>query len=748
MRTGSEELHDALERGQRTYDLQVRLGGRDVTEEVAEWSIDRGIDTGLPAEVAVPTGSTAAAASLTLVGDDETTAAARYSPWASRRTADVARPGQSCVVEWGLAEERMQTLRGRTTDISVQSRSGQAEVGALDGAELLRGRAWLPPVVQSAGGGPLTHTQWVVDHALRESGIYCSPPARENSIFFASMNGSREANYGIMQRHTSTVGYHPSVSPWAAGPTRILGGQPSRSWWTATYAPQRRVMSQGNQLLVEWWVYCPEPGDGPESYVEMVFASHPRGMAGRESFSITCAYDPETRELSTQINNSTVTWDAPASADQQGRFKVAFLIGLSSTNSNITARGWLYQPDGTLYPSPSWNGPSPVWGVLETVQVAGRGPVECVGISRVSGAVNVVENWRRGAALDLIYSSGSSAGASRYGLYALPEVSGTWWDLLKEISNDTLSYMWFDEDGLFHMRRYEYVTPGSDPEPDLTVTAARELSDIDASEEIRSVANRVEVGRTEYSSRSSIYTERHTYSNIVEVDPNSEQTFRVAYPERPWHLTAPQLFRGSPVPPEDPTGSVIKFLAADNTIPSVETELRFESGLPTFHFYNRSSKGARGVMAVGGNEPSFFTAYRVAEESTGSPLTRLNSASIERYGSHSLEIGASPWVQNAAWADQIALRLIEWTAWPLPTSSTVEVLPDPRIQVGDVVRIVDPTGTNINGVYRILGYTVTGSGASVTQTLDARPLVRPGPPQDAGLETEPILDPGVDSIPG
>ena len=190
MRTGSPKTERRT--GGRAAHLRrrVRLGGRDVTDEVTSWSVERGSDTGLPAEVATPTGSTAAAASLSLSGQGHATAAARYSPWAPRVTADIARPGQSCVLEWGLAEERLQSLRGRVRTVKAHSKSGAANVSVLDGSELMRGRAWLPPAVLGGSGGSVIHTQWVVDHALRESGIYTSPPAREGDLF-ASMHGSR-----------------------------------------------------------------------------------------------------------------------------------------------------------------------------------------------------------------------------------------------------------------------------------------------------------------------------------------------------------------------------------------------------------------------------------------------------------------------------------------------------------------------------------------------------------------------------
>ena len=114
-----------------------------------------------------------------------------------------------------------------------------------------------------------------------------------------------------------------------------------------------------------------------------------------------------------------------------------------------------------------------------------------------------------------------------------------------------------------------------------------------------------------------------------------------------------------------------------------------------------------------------------------------------------LAIGASPWLQNAVWADQISLRLVAWTAWPVPLTGQIQILPDPRVQIGDVVHIQDQTGVRIDGTYRVLGYTVQGQGAAVTMTLDVRPLSRPDQPQDSGLSTEPILDPTVSgSLPG
>lgn len=751
MRTGSPELNAALEAGQRTYDVQVRLGGRDVTDEVTSWSVERGSDTGLPAEVATPTGSTAAAASLSLSGQGHATAAARYSPWAPRATADIARPGQSCVLEWGLAEERLQSLRGRVRTVKAHSKSGAANVSVLDGSELMRGRAWLPPAVLGGSGGSVIHTQWVVDHALRESGIYTSPPAREGAIFFASMHGSREANRGIRQSTTGIVGYFPAISPWTAAPSTRTGNTPTSGEWSATYAPQKRVISQANTLMVEWWVHCPEPGEGPRSQVQLLFASRPVSDSGRDETPVTVTYDPATRQLSARVGGGTATWTAPTSTSQAGNFKVAFMVSLATTSTPVTVRGWLYQPSGQLYSTPTYSGAAPVWGYLDTITVTATGPVECVGVTPVTGTIDVVQGWRRGAVLELISPTGHNGTLQYYGLRGLPEVSGTWWDLVKQIATDNMAYIWFDEDGVLRLRPYDFVTPDSVliPDPDLVVTAERDIADIEVSEEIDSVANRIEVGWSPLQQNSSQQSEVYEYNTVFSIASGETSELRIDFQGRPWGMRAPALFAGSSFPPQAQAGSLVKFVTASGTLSPVECELVYDDGHPLFRFHNRGGSTAYAALTTARTDPSFRPAHQEAQTPSAAPRGRQNLTSIARYGVQALAIGASPWLQNAVWADQISLRLVAWTAWPVPLTGQIQILPDPRVQIGDVVHIQDRTGVRIDGTYRVLGYTVQGQGAAVTMTLDVRPLSRPDQPQDSGLSTEPILDPTVSgSLPG
>lgn len=751
MRTGSPDLTDALDRGQRTYDLQVRLGGRDVTDEVTAWSVERGSDTSLPEQVAAPTGSAAASASVSLTGAGTQTAAARYSPWAPRSTADITRPGQSAVISWGLAEARLQALRGRVRSVRAHSRSGAADVTVLDGAELMRGKAWLPPAATATS--VQSHVQWVLDHALRECGIYASPPARPGAIFFASMNCGREANVGMrLPNYLSfgTTGYYPDYSPWTAGPKGIWS--PNLEW-TSTYVPQKRILSQQNTIMVEWWVRrSGSTGNNPRSEVTLLFADRPQNDSGtRTETDITVSYDTETGQIRARVRNGSATWTAPNSS-ATGNYKVAFMIGMTTTSSPVTVRGWLYRPDGTLYATPTYNGTTPTWGMLDTITVTATGPIECVGVTPVTGNVDVVRTWRRGARLALVRGHVGSSGGSMK-VDALPEPGGTWWDLVKQIASDTMSFVWFDEDGVLNVQGGYFSSPDeTPPEPDLTVTAERSISDIEVVEEIDSIRNLVSVSHQEH--RLGLWSNATNileYSGTIPVAGGETVEVAVDTQDRPYLMAAPMVFSGS-TPPSVAVSygtSLIKFVTSTGSRAPVEAELVYNRGHPLFRFHNRGANPARAVLSSTDSTPSFRMVYRDVTEETPLPVTRQVPASVARYGSQSLEVGASPWVQDADYADTLTRRILSWTAWPMPMTGRVEILPDPRIQIGDAVQIVDREGVRIDGIYRVLGYTVSGAGTAVTMSLDVRPVTRPAQPSDAGLTTEPILDPDVEpALPG
>lgn len=79
----------------------------------------------------------------------------------------------------------------------------------------------------------------------------------------------------------------------------------------------------------------------------------------------------------------------------------------------------------------------------------------------------------------------------------------------------------------------------------------------------------------------------------------------------------------------------------------------------------------------------------------------------------------------------------------MPVLGEVEVLHDPRIQLGDVVRVVDTSGATLDTLAWVVGIRTTcASGAAPQQTLTLRGTSYNGVPADAGLTPDPPVDPG------
>ncbi|MFD9068647.1 hypothetical protein [Streptomyces lasiicapitis] len=74
----------------------------------------------------------------------------------------------------------------------------------------------------------------------------------------------------------------------------------------------------------------------------------------------------------------------------------------------------------------------------------------------------------------------------------------------------------------------------------------------------------------------------------------------------------------------------------------------------------------------------------------------------------------------------------------------VEVLHDPRIQLGDVVRVVDRAGAELNTLAWVVGLRTTcAAGGVPQQTLTLRGTSYNGVPVDAGLTPDGPVDTGA-----
>jgi hypothetical protein len=95
--------------------------------------------------------------------------------------------------------------------------------------------------------------------------------------------------------------------------------------------------------------------------------------------------------------------------------------------------------------------------------------------------------------------------------------------------------------------------------------------------------------------------------------------------------------------------------------------------------------------------------------------------SIRRYRTQPLPVPTSIWRQRSDTAYQIADRLLSDLAVPRATLKNIQIVGDPRLEIGDLVRVVDADGLGVDDRFRITGITSSGSATGgFVQSITAR----------------------------
>jgi antitoxin (DNA-binding transcriptional repressor) of toxin-antitoxin stability system len=119
-----------------------------------------------------------------------------------------------------------------------------------------------------------------------------------------------------------------------------------------------------------------------------------------------------------------------------------------------------------------------------------------------------------------------------------------------------------------------------------------------------------------------------------------------------------------------------------------------------------------------------------------------NTTSQSYYGRQVYQAPATDWVQQRQVASDLSHAMLDAGRYPVPVLGEVDVLHDPRLQLGDVVRVVDTTGAALDTLAWIVGIRTTCQAGSVPQqTLTLRGTSYNGVPLDSGLTPDPPVDP-------
>ncbi|MFB6908084.1 hypothetical protein ACFCWB_27800 [Streptomyces bacillaris] len=744
MQRADPALLAALTAGSREATSVLRLGGKDMSAQVESWSLDRSYATDLPPAMRAFNGAASAQLDLTLTGTGGASAPSLYGPWAPRGTGDIARPGQSVTHAWGLGTTALDTFRGHIRSRTAQAGGDTVSLSALDGAERLRSPAKLPRVPVNITGlnawSPPTQwvasSTWAVSELLRNAGIHTCPPPRARPVFAASLHGGVAPSVGTLESMTGVLAVFSRGSAPHEMCLYAVGLDTA-----VNYAP---AVAAGNRttggLWLEGWLNSASNATSDQTFRYRLQYDIGGGNSRFLSFEVNLYTGGVTASFGTSpthLVNPYVLWHTDSNRTP-GTYH--FGCWLTFNSAGVP----------TFTPTLSLNGTELWTGSAQAITAGGGCPpgqlrhvfvgvknlrAEALQISRMDArpttlaAVTQTGQWVKGATI----------GDAVNPLATVPAVSGDTWDAIKDIAKSTLSTAEFDRDGYFRFRDHTRwsIPPTA---PDATVSAAREIAGLTVAEEIDACRNDIAV---EWQNWSGYAYELAGVSDVptspVAIPPGAAISRTMFINEDQADPRCPTM--GSSL---DGWGNMMirvnSSSASSLVFGSAEWEVSRVGGLVTVTILNRAASGTvyyHGSNLYAGRPKGGNGVPGTARVTVG------DEASKALYGSQNYTHSAGPWIQYAYFATNVGNAILRAGALPAPLLSGVEILADPRLELGDVVRVLDPSGAAPDTLAWVVGIRTEGNRAGIRQTLALRGTRSNGAPADAGLSPDPPIRPGA-----
>ncbi|WP_327354625.1 hypothetical protein [Streptomyces sp. NBC_01304] len=751
MQPSDDALDEALASPERVPAHSTRLGGKELGPQVQSWKVERAYATDLPEAMRAFSGSASAQLELQLGGAAGVNAPRLYSAWADRTTGDVVRPGQSVVHTAGAGSRTLPAFRGTVRSRSAASGSDTVTVQALDGAERLRGPASLPrPYHGYYWGYPVATATWCVDELLRQGGIHTCPPPRAPeadkldeapfTVLYASLHGGFNSTYGQPE-----VLPHPATYDWIRdGAPFEIALMPKAAGLTASWMPRSRFVLPGKTFQVECWANT-ALARGNTVELTALF-----DRSGGAYGSIKASFDTSTGVVAISSGtkdgtSTTVTWGFPKLQSLKGNWHLGMTVQTASSGGTVypTVQPRLTSPDGSYHRGGVYTFSAPASAQpraeLFRIDLTTDMAVECLQVtdrvwadseSYTREAWEQQGEWAKGAVLD----------TPELPLYDIPKVSGSQWDAITEIARASMSTAEFDEQGIFRWRgpgRFAKVPA----DPDLTVTTSRDIASLTVTEEIDACRNYCEQPYQDWTGIRSATGDPVDDTAVRELKPNVPVDVKYALAEEENDI-GPLLVVDDSAPSE---GHRVRFGTAATGGSSVKGTVTVscwrEGPLYVVRFTNRGTSSVWTVTKDG--KPSVRI---VPQKRTADPKQRrwawLSPSSQQFYGKQQYVAPASDWVQTQAASSTLSQAMLNAGRYPVPVLGEVDVLHDPRIQLGDVVRVVDSAGAELDTLAWVVGLRITHTaGAAPQQVLTLRGTAYNGAPADAGLTPDGPVDP-------
>lgn len=288
------------------------------------------------------------------------------------------------------------------------------------------------------------------------------------------------------------------------------------------------------------------------------------------------------------------------------------------------------------------------------------------------------------------------------------------WSVLQQLAEAEQGVILFDESGTLIFYNRNHMSGGTAV---ATITTVDNLKALTSEETVDAVANYVTVGATPLAlttaggviwSVDTLITITPWQTALVPVDTGSP-----LYSVTAIGFVASYFSDGSGA---SATGVVTASYAAGSTASTGTIALTNNSGSTVWMVYNSTTPG------TGIGNPSVWMLGQVLTPATDSDFlaVRQDPASQATYGVQTLDVTGNPWRQSPDAAQNLALALLVALKEPHPTLSSVDVIGDPRLQLADRVRVVEPDGLVLDGDFWCVGITTTLDSSGLSQSVVLR----------------------------
>ena len=696
---------------------ELEIGGAVVG--ASGLSVSRSIPSNLPDQVAGVGGYTAASGSATVMPQGAVVTERSPTPWG----AETPQPLTPAIARAVVDGQHAQVLTGMVDKVSGSASETSTDVGLVDITDRLRRSVSIPPLAKimppptTDGSTVPMHVglvpSYLVDRVLRACGFYATAPMAARCVLSVPLTGSTYPERGriLLSRRDNTWVEQPYFSTAWHSP---LGNR-----LYAEYEPEIGGTTEGNLTRNMEIIFSAGNTHTDAGRMECVWgngAAIAVGITSAKSLTVQFTYPSDT---STRV---TVFRATIAELGSWRHVSVRFEPNGDRTTA-ITIRtnygGYKKMGRASL---PWWTETQPMQKV--TIDLRGNN----VGGFQVAfpGAPSRLESFTPTANI-----TARTPLASLKGSPAIVKEDAL--TLLTEWAQQECAAFWIDEDGVVQWRnRNAFVSGQSVAE----VTSTHDLLDLEWSHDAQGAAARATVSYREVAQQRSNTSRLVVWQGSGQtMEPGDEiEEFASPPDNEAWIKVdgTPQVIEGETgaLAFNRGRGSWMGFTAYDknNDVYRAATRVGYKGKIePLGH------NSWKITHTWDGFAPAFVDHIKLSTQDDDTytlkkqwqnfdlPVLRAQSRLVFQEADTTASVGgmadapdlehdAGWWIQDRSEASALAYWLAQQTARPLPVVNGVEISPDPRLQLGDKITVIDTHRTGVR---------VTGVITEITQDISA-----------------------------